>query len=121
RAVLEQALGGSGQLPEAELNAAALAGAWQTIAELRSAARDFGRAGEAGGSLTDHVRAIEPAISLAPYKARMQGRTGAAGGASADSELDEEAFLLLYLLMEGNPGPVPVEHEWLAPQWQGTG
>ena len=46
------------------------------------------------------MTAVAPAISLTPYRARVADR-GSADGSPAGSELDEEAFLLLYLLMEG--------------------
>ncbi|HSV65449.1 MAG TPA: ATP-binding protein [Mycobacteriales bacterium] len=95
--------------PEEELADAALAGAWRTVAELRAAARNFAKS---GGLLADRVVEVLPAVSI--RKAPLLP-VPAAGGVW--SELDEEAFLLIYLYMEGRSGLLPAEYRYLADRW----
>jgi adenylate kinase family enzyme len=100
---------------EAEIHAAALAGHWRTIAEIRSAVREAVRVRR---DLSEAMTSIVPAVSLENYLSRL-GTYSADSGESPPAELLEEAFLLVYLLMEGKDSErLPVKYEALADRWE---
>jgi len=96
-----------------EIREAALCGHWLTIAELQSAVREFARV---GGSLVDEVRRVVPAVSLSSYLRRLE-RLNGVEHSTPPTELLEEAFLLVYLFMEGRDEAMPDEYDSLVDHW----
>lgn len=102
-------------VPDDELKAAAVAGAWRTLPELKSAVRRLVRQ---GGGLTGLVESIIPSVSLGSYRNRMHRLTqDDAEGATIPVELLEEAYLLTYLLAEGQDARLSRDHVWLFERW----
>lgn len=98
---------------EAQIEDAAIRAAWQTIAEIKAAVHEALRAGR---DLVEAIGDTAPSISLEPYLYRFR-RVSEANGAGIPAELLEEAFLLVYLFMEGKEGPLPGQYESLGAMW----
>ena len=66
--------------------------------------------------LIEIISSTPPAISLESYLPRLR-HVADSNDSTVPVELLEEAFLLLYLLMEGKDGPVPVQYDSLGDRW----
>jgi hypothetical protein len=98
----------------AQIREAAVAGYWRTIAEIKAAIRGAVRG---GGSLTDAMAAVVPAISLEAYMSRLNSFSDE-NSTAVPAELLEETFLLTYLLMQGRDDePLPVKYDGLVNRW----
>lgn len=104
--------GDSGTNDEAQIKEAAIAAAWQTIAEIKATVHEAQRT---GSNLVDAMNRAAPSISLEPYLSRL--RHAGNGGSGIPVELLEETFLLVYLFMEGKEAPLPDRYDSLGVMW----
>jgi hypothetical protein len=98
---------------EAQINDAAVAAAWQTIAEIKATVHEAKRT---GSDLVDAMNRTAPSISLEPYLSRLRHASNG-GGSGIPVELLEETFLLVYLFMEGKEAPLPDRYDPLRVMW----
>lgn len=114
---LEQLLGGPGPSAD-EIEEAARAGAGQTIAELRSAVRNFARGGD---SLEQQVKSVVPVLSLATYNRRLRSLDALLPEiVTSNSELLEEAYMAAYLMSEVAVNASSPDFTWLGENWVGV-
>jgi MoxR-like ATPase len=92
---------------------AATAAAWQTIAEIKSTTYECIRTGR---DLVDFMNNAAPSISLDTYLSRLRDLSKS-NSSALPVELLEEAFLLVYLLMEGKDGSLPDKYDVLGDRW----
>jgi MoxR-like ATPase len=92
---------------------AATAAAWQTIAEIKSTIHECLRTGR---DLVDVMSNAAPSISLDTYLSRLRDLSKSSSSA-VPVELLEEAFLLVYLFMEGKDEPLPEKYDVLGDRW----
>ena len=98
---------------EAQIKEAAVAAAWLTIAEIKATVQEARRTGR---NLVDAMIGVPPSISLESYLSRLR-HIGKSSDSSIPVELLEEAFLLVYLLMEGKDESLPPQYKALAYRW----
>lgn len=97
---------------------AARQSAWLTVTEVATTTRNAART---GADLVAAMQAVVPAISLDTYLARLEPGEYDDGRDPAP-ELLEEAFLLVYLLMEGKESErLPSRYEKLGNWWSASG
>jgi len=101
-----------------DIDEAARVGVGRTVAELRSAVRNFVREGKAG-DLVRQVRSVVPALSLNTYRRRVENLgAGLQEIVESSSELLEEYYMVAYLMSEsGDADARGREFEWLAQHW----
>ncbi|HVB42898.1 MAG TPA: AAA family ATPase [Streptosporangiaceae bacterium] len=111
--------GDSRQDDEDLIRRAAVCAALQTVMEVRTATQYAARS---GNDLVEAIGAVTPAITLDTYMARLRRGDGEGSDRDPAPELLEEAFLLMYLLMEGQTGQaLPEKYEQLGNWWSASG